>query len=333
MITEIADVLQKLRKKSVYDFDKEKSILLLDRDATRIEFEKTELMEIKRFVALVKQHMEALTNLTKKMQYVNTIREREREDRIMGAISYGKTLRLRQSDAHSKDKAVCLEIHKSFDTPENILLASVLISVVAYCDKYLVRNGELESGIKIDEHIVSSLKLIQQYTTGLLVTRPIKQIIPYTENSLSSYHDLFKLTMDRVYLGKIPKYFANILKLFYEWRYFRWVTAKNSSLFKHMLRYHFFNIRNPHFLFECWVFYKILDIMVDKFGVKFKGSKKSETTFASDDGSVQVVYQRRYKSKWLRNGKALNEVPDIVIEFRAGSKLSCCDSRRKECRI
>jgi hypothetical protein len=54
MITEIADILGKLRKNRVYDFDKEKAILLLDKDATRIEFEKTELMEIKRFIALVK---------------------------------------------------------------------------------------------------------------------------------------------------------------------------------------------------------------------------------------------------------------------------------------
>ena len=128
--------------------------------------------------------------------------------------------------------------------------------------------------------------------------------------------------MDRVYLGKIPKYFANILKLFYEWRYLRWVTTENSNILEHMLRYHFFNIRNPHLLFECWVFYKILDTMVDKFDVKFKGSRKSETTFISDDGSIKVVYQRRYKSKWLRKGKALKEVPDIVIESRTGLKLA-----------
>lgn len=159
MITEIADILQKLRNNSVYDFDKEKAILLLDRDSTRIEFEKTELMEVKRFVALVKQHMEALTYLTRRMQFVNTIQEREREDRIMGAISYSKTIKLRQRDLLSKDKAICLEIHKSFDTPENRLLALVLSSIVAYCNKYLVKYGELESGNRIGRHTLDNLKL------------------------------------------------------------------------------------------------------------------------------------------------------------------------------
>ena len=53
-------------------------------------------MEVKRFVALVKQHIPALTYLTKKMQFVNVTEENEREDRIMGAISYSKTIQLRK---------------------------------------------------------------------------------------------------------------------------------------------------------------------------------------------------------------------------------------------
>jgi hypothetical protein len=183
MITEIADILGKLRKNSVYDFDKENAILLLGRAETRIEFEKTELMEVKRFVALVKQHMEALTYLTRKIQFVNTIQERERKDRIMGAINYGKTVQLRQREALNNDKVICLEIHRSFDTPENRLLALVLSSIVAYCDKYLVKNGELESGTRIGVSTLSSLRLIKGYTVNLLATRSIKQIVPYSIGS------------------------------------------------------------------------------------------------------------------------------------------------------
>jgi hypothetical protein len=322
MITEIADILGRLRENSVYDFDKEKAILLLDKDATRIEFRKTELMELKRFIALVKQHMKALTYLTRRMQFVNTIQEREREDRIMGAINYGKTIQLRQRDALSNDKAICSEIHKSFDTPENRLLVLVLSSIVAFCDKYLAKNGDLESGTRIDVHTLSTLQLIQQYTINLLATKSIKLILPYVLGSQQDYHNLFKLMMKRVYQGKIPKYFANILKLFYEWRYFRWVTSKNTELLEHMLKYYFFNAKNPNLLYECWVFYKILDIMVDNFKVKFKESGRSETTFISDDGFIKVIYQRRYKAKWFKKGEVIYEIPDIVIEFTNGSRLT-----------
>jgi hypothetical protein len=318
MITEIADILGKLRKNSVYDFDKENAILLLGRAETRIEFEKTELMEVKRFVALVKQHMEALTYLTRKIQFVNTIQERERKDRIMGAINYGKTVQLRQREALNNDKVICLEIHRSFDTPENRLLALVLSSIVAYCDKYLVKNGELESGTRIGVSTLSSLRLIKRYTVNLLATRSIKQIVPYSIGSMQDYHSLFKLMMNRIYQGKIPKYFANILKLFYEWRYFRWVTSKNTELSEHMLRYYFFNTKDPNLLYECWVCYKVLDSMVDNFKVKFKESRSSETLFMSEDGSIKMIYQKRYKTRWLKNGNPIEEIPDIVIEFKNG---------------
>jgi hypothetical protein len=318
MITEIADILGKLRENGVYDFDREKAILLLHRDATHIEFEKTELMEIKRFIALVKQHIGAITYLTRKMRFVNTLQEREREDRIMGAINYGKTIQLRQREALSNDKAICIEIQRSFDTPENRLLALVLLSIVAYCDKYLVKNGEMESGTRIDMHTLSTLQLIQQYTVSLMTTRSLKQIMSYAMSSAQDYDSLLKLMMNRIYQGKIPNYFANILKLFYEWRYLKWVTSKNTELTEHMLRYYFFNTKKPYLLYECWVFYKILDIIVDNFKIKFKESGTSGTTFVSDDGSIKVIYQKRYKAKWLKKGQEMYEYPDIIIEFKNG---------------
>jgi hypothetical protein len=262
--------------------------------------------------------MEALTYLTRKIQFVNTIQERERKDRIMGAINYGKTVQLRQREALNNDKVICLEIHRSFDTPENRLLALVLSSIVAYCDKYLVKNGELESGTRIGVSTLSSLRLIKRYTVNLLATRSIKQIVPYSIGSMQDYHSLFKLMMNRIYQGKIPKYFANILKLFYEWRYFRWVTSKNTELSEHMLRYYFFNTKDPNLLYECWVCYKVLDSMVDNFKVKFKESRSSETLFMSEDGSIKMIYQKRYKTRWLKNGNPIEEIPDIVIEFKNG---------------
>lgn len=324
MISEIADILEKLRKNSVYDFDKEKSILLLDREATHIEFKKTELMEVKRFLALVKQHMPALTYLTKKMQFVNVTEENEREDRIMGAINYSKTTQLRQKNVLNKDKAVCLEIHRSFITPENMLLALVLSSVVAYCDKYILRDGKLESGSKIDLPTLLTLKLIRQYAGNLLVTKKIKDILPYVIGS--SQHNHYRLFSEMIYkirLGKIPSYFANVFNLFYEWRYFRWILSRNdTTIIEHMLRYHFFKVKNPSMLYECWVFYKILDMMVDYFKVKFKESVSSGTVFMSEDGSIKMIYQKRYKTKWLdKNGNPIEEIPDIVIQSSNGSSI------------
>jgi uncharacterized protein YlzI (FlbEa/FlbD family) len=325
MVSEIAEILEKLRKNSVYDFDKEKSILLLDREATRIELKKTELMEVKRFVALVKLHMPALTYLTKKMQFVNVTEENEREDRIMGAINYSKTIRLRQRNAFAKDKAVCLEIHRGFTTPENKLLALVISSIAAYCNKYILRDGNLESGSKIDKPTLLTLKRIRLYVDSLLVTKDIKKILPYVIGSTqdNEYHHLFGDMICRVRLGKIPSYFANVFNLFYEWRYFRWVVSiSDTKSMEHMLRYYFYNVKKPSMLYECWVFYKILDIMIDYFKVKFKETRSSETTFMSEDGSIKMIYQKRYKTIWFdEDGNPIEEIPDIVIQSRNGSSI------------
>lgn len=58
--------------------------------------------------------------------------------------------------------------------------------------------------------------------------------------------------------------------------------------------------------------------MVDNFKIKFKESRKSETTFISDDGFVKVIYQRRYTVKWFKKDEVMYEIPDIVIEFKNG---------------
>ena len=127
----------------------------------------------------------------------------------------------------------------------------------------------------------------------------------------------------RIRLGKIPSYFVNVFNLFYEWRYFRWVISRSDTkIIEHMLRYHFFNVKKPSMLYECWVFYKILDMMVDYFKVKFKESVSSETVFMSEDGSIKMIYQKRYKTRWLdENGNPIEEIPDIVIQSRNGSSI------------
>ena len=93
-------------------------------------------------------------------------------------------------------------------------------------------------------------------------------------------------------------------------------TSKNAILKERMLRYYFFNTKKQYLLYECWVFYKILDIMVANFKVKFKESGKSGTIFVSDDGFIKIIYQKRYKTRRLKNGQVMYDKPDIIIKSR-----------------
>ena len=42
----------------------------------------------------------------------------------------------------------------------------------------------------------------------------------------------------------------------------------------------------------------------------------------SEDGSIKMINQKRYKTKWLdENGNSIEEIPDIVIQSRNGSSI------------
>ncbi len=60
-------------------------------------------------------------------------------------------------------------------------------------------------------------------------------------------------------------------------------SSNNPELIEHSLRYYFFTMKDKdkmNRLYECWVFYKILDIISDLFKIKFKEvTKYNEITF------------------------------------------------------
>jgi hypothetical protein len=64
----------------------------------------------------------------------------ERGDRIMGAVNYYETGRLREREIGSKNKVVCMEIHRSLNTPENKLLLLILYAIMMYCSNHVVAN-------------------------------------------------------------------------------------------------------------------------------------------------------------------------------------------------
>jgi hypothetical protein len=50
--------------------------------------------------------------------------------------------------------------------------------------------------------------------------------------------------------------------------------------------------------------------------------RSSETIFTSEDGSIKMIYQKRYKTRWLdENGDPIEEKPGIVIQSRNGSNI------------
>jgi hypothetical protein len=123
MSNDIGEILSRLKDKQVIDFDKSIRIVLLDRHSIPVEFKRTDILEIKRFVSLVSQHLPALTYLTRHPTFQNDVGDTIRKDRIMGSINYAQNMKIRQRSIENAKTIVCQEIMRNYKTPENRLLA------------------------------------------------------------------------------------------------------------------------------------------------------------------------------------------------------------------
>ncbi len=316
MIIDLRDILDRLKEKSVLDFSEANPIMLLDRNNTRLQFKTTEIREIKRFIYLVKASSPLLRYLTRNPTSITKIEPVIRSDRVMGSINIQKTLAVNRHRLNLS-KVVCNEIHKTLDTPENFILAQILFSILVCCNRYISRSGILSSGGHLSNTSLDDLNSIRSYTINLLSTNAIKRLLPTAIDNINNFENLFKLMIDRIYLGKTSRYFAGIYNVLHRWKYFVWISSTDRNPIENTLRYHFFDLDNPDQLYECWVFYKILDLLTDIFDLKLSETNfsKGVATFRSSDNSIEVTYQGSYETGWTNNEKPVYDRPDIVIRF------------------
>lgn len=322
MSYEIGEILGKLEENNIIDFEDQLPIILIHRSKNPINFEINKLLEVKRFSSLVGSHMRALTYLSRNLSFKNITREVERNDRIMGAVNYRKTALLRKQSLTNSRIAVCTEIHRSNDTPENLLLALVLFSIMLYCDKYLKLSGLIEWIERIDPTI-RELQSIRSHTSILLSVKAIREILPLAIDSIAEIDRLLHLMLRRIQQGKVPKYFTKIYSLYSKLRYYVLVSSTEQEIVKHILQYHFMYLSKLHDLYECWVFCKILYGVAQKYDIRLKEihSSKGVAVFKAVDGSFHIIYQARYNTKWRDQGTYIEDVPDITIESKTGRTI------------
>jgi hypothetical protein len=316
MSSEIGDILATLKTKNVFDIEKERPIILLDRSMAHIQFKKTELLEVHRFVSLVKKNLSALEYLIRNPSFFTMISPVERSDRIMGSIDYGRTRQMRMRESAGKKTVACLEIQKSHYTPENILLTQILFSIVLYCDKYIAFEGLVESRDKINPTI-DSLKAIRNYVSVLLSKKFLRDVLPIAVSKRARSDELFETMLSRIKAGRAPEHYVGIYNLLQSWKKFLWTAQSDTEIAKHVLKYHFLSTENQNDLYECWLFCKILTALSDIYQLRFREVPRAEgTAFQSLDGSIRVTYQKRYDTGWqYEEDEWVEDRPDIAIEF------------------
>ncbi|MEM3007881.1 MAG: hypothetical protein QXY15_07500 [Candidatus Nitrosotenuis sp.] len=316
MCDDIGEILGRLKQKSVFDYESRRSVLLADKKIVDIEYKRNDLLEVKRFVELVSRHLPALTYLVRNPINESLPKEVERSDRIMGSISYSSTARLRQRTPQSSSNVVCLEIHRSFDTPENRILALILLSIANYCDKYTYLEGLAESRNQI-EPTVEDLKKIRVYVTSLLSSKAIRQVLTAAVSSIDQIDQLFVILSKRIRENRIPVVYLSIIKLLFYWRHRLYIRYNDVSILKDVLFYHSLKLKDKNKLYEAWVFYHLLDRLVDHYRKRFVeiSGLDDAPVFATDDHSVLIRYQPSYLTGWVDANQPIYDTPDIVIEF------------------
>ena len=332
MIIDIKDLLSRLQEKNVIDFKKEKAIMLLDKNGTKIEFKKTEIAEIKRFVTLIKESFPLFNYLIRNPSSLTITKEVQRSDRIMGSVNLQKTFAIHSRYPDQNNTIICNEIHKTLHTPENYILAQILFSINIICNRYLSKKGSLDSGVIINETTLKNLGYVQNYTIDLLSSKLIKDILPYAISNISSYESYVEVIVQKIFQGRLPRYYIGLTNILRKWKYFVWISNNNPESMEHSLRYYFFTIKDKdklNKLYECWVFYKILDFLSDLYNIKFKEiTKNNEITFEASSGKIKnIIYQKNYKTGWTYNNtKSILDRPDIVIVFK-NKKIIIVDAK------
>lgn len=129
--------------------------------------------------------------------------------------------------------------------------------------------------------------------------------------------------LERIRQNKTPRYFAKLVNLYHKWRYYISVSLNENEIAEHFLQYHFMNLADTNDLYECWVFCKILYAFAEKYDLKLTEvrSSKGIVTFQNTDNSFHLIYQARYPTEWTDEGKPIEDIPDITLEFRNGNNI------------
>lgn len=324
MSQEIGEILAKLKEKEVFDLKDRVPMILIDRSESRVDFSKTPVLEVKRFVSLINHHLAALTYLSRNPTFENLTQDIGRSDRVMGAINYGKTLEHRIRNHTEENIIFCSEIIRSYNTPENMILAIVLFSTMIYCDKYMKLDQVLIKTINSRfDPTIAELQKIRTFVSNLLSIKIMRQILPQSLDSANNLDLLLTKMRVRIQQGKIPEHYTKVLQLFKMWRHSVFVSKKEEEIAKDVLQYHFMSLTDPNDLYECWLFCKILYSISLKYDIKFKESNSSiePIRFKATNGSFHILYQPRFQTEWIDQGRSIEDKPDILIEFRNGNSI------------
>ena len=103
-------------------------------DSTRIKYTTLTVTELDRFISLVTRYWDYLAYLASNLSFYEETTSMEFSDRITGVLDVGKTIQLRGN--HSSNNVVCSVNIKNIYSPENVMLAVILLGINILAAKF-----------------------------------------------------------------------------------------------------------------------------------------------------------------------------------------------------
>ena len=322
MITEIGEAIEALHRRGVFrDFPKAHEIDLLHKEDARLQFERSERLELKRFMSLFKSSARALTYLVNNPMWETIQRSVPRNDRVMGAISYPETLKVKETGG---TEVVCLEIHRNWNTSANRLLCNTLLATALFCNRYLQSKGALLSDPDqtLDDPIMGDIGETSILVSQLLKSRFVQEVLRSSVCSIEEVDRDLAGLKSQAMENRLQTTYLSLIQFFQRWKYYVWV-ARTEDHVQRSLRYHFFHMNDFNRLYESWVCFKILRYIADSFDIRMIERRSSSGIKFSDAGrELNVIYQRRYATRWKdEEGNVRVAIPDIFVEQSGKARL------------
>jgi hypothetical protein len=319
MVTEIGEVLAVLQSRGVLDYSTSHEVDLLHKEAAVLRFDRTELLEVKRFTTLFRNSSRAFSYL---VGHPQTEIERTislRTDRIMGAVAIPETVKAQDQ---GRKAVACVELSRNINTAANRLLCRTLLAAMLFCDAYLARNGSLlrDPSGQLDVPTLQDLRVIRLFVSQLVSTRFVRRIMESEGFSTDISGADLGLLRYLALSERIPRAYYTLIEFFERWRDFIWVAWTQDAV-QHGLRYHFFSLDDENKLYESWVCFKILRAITDRYSIVLKERNSRTGILFRGESGIGVRYQRRFPTGWEFGGEQGEAIPDVIIDFAGEVKL------------
>jgi septum formation topological specificity factor MinE len=281
-------------------------------DSTRIEYIVVEIAEVERFISIVNTYWSYFSYLIPNLSFEEERVARELKDRIVGTIDFPKT-NLLLLNRQTRSVIVCTSTHKNIFTPENILLASVVLGINLLAAKFL-KDG-------VDKQIQAYLNKIIDYTQFLLKDRILKKLVDYYLSNFENDERLMASINQRIYDTKIKNRYFSLIQFVKEWKNLLWILNERRPPFRKAITPYLDVIDAK--LYEMWVFYKIVAL--------FKPvHQRDHHTFVNKKTNFSVVYHQKMNLGWFIERQGISDevrrYPDVVIK-KNGLDLAIIDAK------